>query len=324
MMNSLSQIAEAFKSKNNFLVIGHYNADADCVGSTLATFYMLKKLGKKVKAINTDSIPKKVSKIEGIENIEFNFNAEKIEKDSILVIVDTGDIKRIGSVAEKINLFSEIIFIDHHVGREEIGTIRFVNTNASATTEILYHLFKEHFEEQIDEKIAMMLYTGLVADTGFFKHSNTTANALEMASYLVKKGASASKATDMLLRIVSFEDYEELSRILSNMKSEENGKLVYTIQLRTKDGKGYADFGVGAVEYLMQLSNIEIGFVVKEAEDKFHLSMRAHGKYDVQKIAESFGGGGHTKAAGCEFKKDEWEMTKIVEVVRQKCLQALR
>ena len=42
--------------------------------------------------------------------------------------------------------------------------------------------------------------------------------------------------------------------------------------------------------------------LAKEADDKIKASLRSKSDVDVRKIAEYFGGGGHTKAAGLAIK----------------------
>lgn len=37
-------------------------------------------------------------------------------------------------------------------------------------------------------------------------------------------------------------------------------------------------------------------------EGEFRISLRANTDYDVNKLAEQYGGGGHSKAAGCTIK----------------------
>ena len=52
----------------------------------------------------------------------------------------------------------------------------------------------------------------------------------------------------------------------------------------------------------MQIKGVEVTLLVKEADDKIKASLRSKNDVDVRKIAEYFGGGGHTKAAGLAIK----------------------
>ena len=56
-------------------------------------------------------------------------------------------------------------------------------------------------------------------------------------------------------------------------------------------------------EMLLKIEGMEISLFVREEEDSsLKGSFRANDKYNVNKIASIFGGGGHIKAAG--FKTD--------------------
>ena len=50
------------------------------------------------------------------------------------------------------------------------------------------------------------------------------------------------------------------------------------------------------------IKGVEVTLLVKEADDKIKASLRSKNDVDVRKIAEYFGGGGHTKAAGLAIK----------------------
>jgi uncharacterized protein len=50
----------------------------------------------------------------------------------------------------------------------------------------------------------------------------------------------------------------------------------------------------------------------QDADGRFRYSMRAHGDFDVAKIAEKFGGGGHKLAAGFTSERPPWELSGVV------------
>ena len=53
----------------------------------------------------------------------------------------------------------------------DLGTFYKIDPQASATCEVLCQIFEE---DKISKECAQCLYTGIVHDTGVFKHSNTT------------------------------------------------------------------------------------------------------------------------------------------------------
>ena len=63
------------------------------------------------------------------------------------------------------------------------------------------------------------------------------------------------------------------------------------------------------------VDGVEVAFAVKqhEKDGKFRVSMRSNGSIDVSEICASFGGGGHSKAAGCGM--DDSDKLAVVEKV---------
>ncbi|NVM03116.1 MAG: bifunctional oligoribonuclease/PAP phosphatase NrnA, partial [Candidatus Helarchaeota archaeon] len=59
----------------------------------------------------------------------------------------------------------------------------------------------------------------------------------------------------------------------------------------------------GFVEYITTIKNVEIAALFLELPgNKVKVSLRSKGKYDVNRIAEIFGGGGHKNASGILMK----------------------
>ena len=63
------------------------------------------------------------------------------------------------------------------------------------------------------------------------------------------------------------------------------------------------------------VAGCEIAVSIREAKEKNKISFRSNGKYDVSKLAEKFGGGGHIMAAGAAFR------TKTIEQVKEEVIK---
>ncbi|MBI4978199.1 MAG: DHH family phosphoesterase [Spirochaetes bacterium] len=315
IVKKLDAIWDVIERHHDFVVVGHYNPDVDCVTSTLVAALLLERLGKRVLAVNSDVMHKKVSTVPFIDRVMFSYDANKIDMNGVLIVVDAGDINRIGHLKDYKHLFKEVIFIDHHVLRCEGGSYSYIDVTASSTVEIICDLFMPHAAEHIDKDIATLVYAGIAADTGFFCFRNTNERSLLTGAAMVRLGADIEAVDAMINRIMDEDDYKVLSKILLDIKVADGGKLAYTVQRKENGASLYADYAVSPIEYVMKLRNIRIGFVIREAENTWRLSMRSRGHADVRKITESFGGGGHVKAAGCEFEKAKYELKDIIALV---------
>ena len=59
----------------------------------------------------------------------------------------------------------------------------------------------------------------------------------------------------------------------------------------------------GIVSQLRLTRGVEVAIFIYELETQsFKVSLRSNGRVDVSKVAVFFGGGGHTRAAGCDLQ----------------------
>lgn len=72
------------------------------------------------------------------------------------------------------------------------------------------------------------------------------------------------------------------------------------------------------VDFPRKVKGVEVAvFFRYNGANSYKVSLRSKGKINVQKIAKSFGGGGHAPAAGCRIKGS-------LKEVQEKVLKAIR
>ena len=153
-----------------------------------------------------------------------------------------------------------------------------------------------------------------MTDTGSFRFDNTTSSAFRAVSELVDIGVNPSEIykncyETKTKNLVMFQNYCVNKAVFS-----EDNKIVYTTVYK-KDLEKFSakdDATDGIAETLRAINTTEIAFVLKEVENKLtKVSMRSK-HIDVAKIAEIFGGGGHTFASGCTIKAGMEDAVKKV------------
>ena len=78
----------------------------------------------------------------------------------------------------------------------------------------------------------------------------------------------------------------------------------------------------GIVSQLRLTQGVEVALFLYETESQtFKVSMRSNGKVDVSKIAVFFGGGGHTRAAGCDLQGSMHDVVNNITAQIEKQLQ---
>lgn len=322
---NIKEILKTLSKATNITIIGHRNPDVDCICSCLGLSLLLKKIFKKRKVfvVNTDKMQRDLQNVLLIEEVIFNVNEKTIPKKDVLVVLDSGDIDRIGWISEVLNEYNEVIFIDHHKVRNIEGVTMFYNdTNAAATCEIIFDIFST-FLKSMDSTIATLLYCGLSTDTGGFVFSNTTEKSLLAASKLMSRGVIIENLGNVVRKRYTRIDVAALMEIYRRMIIDEENKIGYICLQETINGHSMKEITVSASDILIQMEDVFIGFIIHESEEDFRVSMRSRINKNVREIAESFGGGGHPKAAGFTVSKEDYNKEKLISEIKNKLIKLL-
>jgi phosphoesterase RecJ-like protein len=297
-------ILEEINNAKNILLSFHVSPDGDCVGSTLAFERFLKKIGKNTKIISFSKIPSNFRYLPGIEKVEIeNFKRIDFKKYDLFVCLDIATEKLITKSPypkdEFPNTF-KVINIDHHISNSKFGDINLVE-NLSSTCEVLYELFKL-WKVSIDKTTAQLLFLGLFTDTGCFQYPSTSEKSFLMGAELMKKGASLQETVLAQYRSYNFRTLKYWGLVLDNMQMDKSKKFVWSkISMREIEDLGIEseDEIAAASSFFAPITKgIEFGIIIDENEGFIKASLRSRSNFDVSKLAQNFGGGGHKQAAG--------------------------
>ena len=313
MIDNIENIIDYINRSNDFIVTSHISPDGDNIGSTLSMYNSLKKLKKNVYYVLDDTPPKNLEfLLKDVNILKSNeFNIDKFN----IISLDCGDRKRICLSDEIKDKAQKIICIDHHASNDKYGDFNYIDTNASSTCELVYNVLvaynKKYNIDLIDENIATFLYTGLVTDTGNFMYSNTHPTSFDMAKNLLLKGAKKESIIQNIFQSNSANYYKLLGEALNTLDIIDNKVACISItkEMLKRNIISFNDVD-GITSYTRDIEGVEVGILLKEKKDnEIKVSLRSKSYVDVSKIAQSFGGGGHIKAAGCTIY-DTIENTK--------------
>ena len=310
------EIVNEIKLSKSIILTAHINPDGDALGSLLAFYFMIDDFCKKnnmekmIKIVVDDKLPKYMRHFEDTELIwsyekfgeEFKHNFQNDEKFDLFISLDCANEERYGKAIKIKKLSKKSINIDHHISNTEHADFNYVEDICS-TGELLYQ-FLEIFEIELREKIAKYMYLGIINDTGNFRHDNVTEHTFLVCSKLIGAGVNNHKIANIIFE-VSEKKVELIGEVYKNKKINEKYKFAsyYLTQEKMKELGIEKDDTDGTAEMLLRIEGMEISLFVRENIDgSLKGSFRANDKYDVNKIASIFGGGGHIKAAG--FKTD--------------------
>ena len=303
---SLTNIKDILLSAKKIGITFHVSPDGDAAGSVLALYNGLKCLNKDCYILSKEPLSDNLKFLMSSEEITGDMQAPSEDTD-VVIVLDCGNLERAN--ADLSNFTGTLLNVDHHLSNDMYGQENYVDTNASATAEIVFELlnlmgYKFSEDDEISKEIGTCIYTSLVTDTGCFRHSNVTYKTLEIASALRKIGVNNTYIYSSLFDNKDFNRIKFVGSVISKMKLVLNDKVAL-IELPMSLGE---EFGMeigdtsDIISYGLQIKGVEVTLLVKEVEGGAKASLRAKNDVDVRKIAENFGGGGHTKAAGVSMK----------------------
>ena len=308
-MENITQLKSLLAVPKDIVITSHRNPDGDAIGSSLATYLYLNKLGHTVHVIFPSEYPDFVAWMPDAEkitiyDIEPDRSEELVKRADIVFCLDYNSLDRIDKLGEIIASLTDVklVMIDHHLFPDIQADFQISDTSASSTCELIYD-FIEQMEDlsKMDVDIAECIYTGIITDTGSFKYS-TSPKLFKTASKLLEVGVDDNKIQDIIFNSQDEKYLRLLGHCLINRMEIIPEFQTGIIWLNRKD---YEQFDIqrgdteGIVNYLLKLKGVKIAAFITEQPTIVKLSLRSKGDISVQEIAQKhFKGGGHKNASG--------------------------
>jgi len=296
-------LLDALKPCKNALIVGHSHPDGDCVGSAVALAELIEALGGKAEVLFPEPAPLRLAfLLQGrteLPDTPEDLSAYKI------IAVDVASPTQLGykkdALADKVYLR-----IDHHDVGVSYAQTEFVDASAAATGEILFDLWMHAKQcgavEKISPKAAYAAFGAISSDTGCFKYANVTSMTHLRAAALLECGVPAAEINRLLFDTKDPNMLKAEGIANRNLRLYANGAIaiIAVDHADYKDGIGIKDFET-AIDIARSVRGVRLAAAVKAAPvpETYRVSLRSADDTDVAAIAASFGGGGHTRAAGC-------------------------
>ncbi|WP_216828922.1 DHH family phosphoesterase [Alkalihalobacterium elongatum] len=284
----------------------HERPDPDAIGSQAGLAELIKS-----------TYPSKQVYIVGEEEPSLNFLAtmDTIEdatyKGALVIVCDTANTERISD--QRYTHGDFLIKIDHHPNEEPYGDIVWVDTTASSVSEMIVDLYLEGKNQgiKLSDKGALLLYAGIVGDTGRFRYPNTTKKTHQYTGELLEHGINHSdfysKFYKRDLKMTRLEGY-----ILQHFEVFDEGLAVMNL---TADILEKFDITANESSQLVNsFSDVEglkawVFFVEDPDSEDIRVRLRSKGP-QINQIAQKYRGGGHPMASGAKAK--DWQETKSI------------
>ena len=313
-------VDEIISSCNKIVLTTHENPDGDGLGAEVGLYYHLLEQGKDIKIINYSSLPKEYGFLNK-DNIFESYNEtdhdEWLKTVDLAIVFDVGDFSRTRKVKITLDkLRITTMNIDHHPHPEKHPfTHNLVDLNAAATGCMVYDYLQVAREKDISKDSMLGIYTAVMTDTGCFKYGNTNKKCHEIAIESIKNGIETSRIYQNIYENSSRSRMRLLGDLLSNLNYELNGEFVWfsISQKMLKNAKASKSDVEGFTDIARSISGVEVSVMIFEKVDgNCRVNFRSKGKYKINDVAQSIGGGGHAYASGAMLNSSLEDATKHV------------
>lgn len=306
--NQFSELKTFIENNDAITIFSHVYPDGDSYGSLIG-----------IKELILKSYPHK--KVFALGSPLFSFSAllgplDKVEdeviRNSAAIIVDVGNRARIED--QRFSLASSLFKIDHHIFAEDFTDFSLINTNRIAASEIVGEFMIEH-NLDISPLGATALVLGIFTDSGRFNYDLTTSLTFKVVSELMNKGADL-KGINKTLGQRNIDSLKSRGYFLTNYQVEDN-VIFAIVETKTLNELGILPSQGGMfVNSYSNITDYPLWATFFETEEgKYFAELRSSSK-NVQKVAVSFGGGGHLKASGCLLENKE-QISELIKKLKE-------
>jgi phosphoesterase RecJ-like protein len=308
----IKQIQDAINQYETIIIHRHERPDPDALGSQLGLAEVIKVRfpNKKVFVVGEEE--------QSLAFLgEMDFVSDQEYKQALVIVCDTANTDRIDDKRYDQGAF--LIKIDHHPNEEPYGDLHWVDTTYSSTSEMIVEFVEQGkaVGYKLNSASALLLYAGIVGDTGRFRYTNTTPETLQRASLLVNQkfdqNAFYSNLHKKDLKITRLQGY-----VLQHFSIIENE--VGVMRLTNEELEQFNVTSTESSQLVNTFSDVEglkVWVFFVEDDDKIRVRLRSKGPV-INTIAAEHNGGGHPMAAGATAHS--WEETEeIVKKLVEAC-----
>ena len=326
---------EAVEPGAKLLITPHVRADADAICSSLALAFSLEKLGYQPEIYLDEEPSTYYDFLPGLEKLNIYDPEADQPEFSALLVLDCHGPDRLENRAKLWDRAPIKFIIDHHQVEdiEDMGCY-WIESHRSSTCEMIYLLIKEmqavSKREIMDAQIAFYIVTGIYADTGGMRYSNTSADTFSLMAELIQWEVPIAHISEKLFATITVEEFRARGLAFTKTRFECDGRLAWCF-FQTKElyACGVPRDLLGAFSSLLRdVKGVDLSVFMLEEEKEdgsleLNLSFRSSEDFAALPVAQALGGGGHIRAAGATvpIEEDIYETVEDVLKVARKAVK---
>lgn len=298
---AVREAADVLRASRDAVLTTHVNADGDGVGSEVAVAAWLRANGTRAWIVNPTPFPGNFRFLVPDDDWVLDAGSEEARRicaqAGVAVVLDTGEVPRIGRVKPMIEHLTSVV-VDHHPpGPHPVGGVSLRDSTACATGELVYDILLATGGPWPQEALDGM-YVAILTDTGSFRFSNSTPEAHRVVADLIERGVDPEGLHRRVYGAAPLRRLRLLEAALATLEVDEG------VAWMVVPGAAYAELDAtgedleGLVDYPRSVEGTEVALLFRQTARGTKVSFRANGTVDVNALAREFGGGGHVKASG--------------------------
>lgn len=295
-----AQIAPA----QRILLLTHINPDGDAIGSLLGAYHALRAIGKEPIPLASSALPSYSLALPGVEQVTVYQAGEALPACDLIWMLDTAARERVGQIFRDHGpamAALPLMIVDHHVTNDGAGTLNLIQPEAASCADLLFRLLRA-MALPISPEAATCMLLGTTTDTQSFQTSATRAQTLRTAAEMLDAGADQRLVVDAVYFSLPPATLTLVGMALSEMRRE-GGLFWVKVSQEMMRASGAADEATDeTMKRLQQADGMRVACLFKErANGLVKISLRSKPGISVAEIARTWGGGGHTQAAGADL-----------------------
>ncbi|MBP5248301.1 MAG: bifunctional oligoribonuclease/PAP phosphatase NrnA [Fibrobacter sp.] len=310
-------IDEMLSKASSVAIFGHVRPDGDCIGSCLGLYnYIVDNFPNIQVQVFAEAFPPSYNLLNGADQVLSEYDGRPVD---LAFLMDTPSFERCGANGAKCLKTAKFTCnIDHHISNPlNLCSENFVEPQASSASEVLYFLLDSN---KVSKNAANSMYLGIVHDTGAFKFSATSKRTMNAVGDFIDKGCDFAKIINDTYYTRSYKATLITGLAKEKCKLALNGKVVYSYI--TPDEMQRFDVTPmdlsSVVDSIREVSGTEVAIFLYPVNGQYKISLRSNYIVNVNKIAGTFGGGGHEKAAGASTDEHpEVVIPKILSLIEE-------
>jgi phosphoesterase RecJ-like protein len=295
----------ALEPAQRILLLTHVNPDGDAIGSLLGAMHAVRALGKTPLPVATAGLPDYVFRLPGIEALQLYRTGDALPEADLTWMLDTATLERAGPVFDehKTRLLAQpLIVTDHHTTNEGGGALHLIDPHAASCADLLFRLLQA-MDAPITPEAATCMLLGTFTDTQSFQTSGTRAETLRSAAGMIEAGGDLRAVVNAVYFTVPPSTIRLTSVALSTVHVEDG--LVWAVVTQAMlRATGAGDAATDdTVTRMQRIADMRVCVLFREHHDgTVKISLRSVPGINVAAIAQRWGGGGHTQAAGATLQ----------------------